>query len=122
MIKLGLLLSLILMPNAVAYKTEKICEKKMTKKDKLGVIVPYRNRHEHLQIFKKVISNYLSFRDIDYEIIIVDNNSQDRSKKIISELVNKHKNIKSIFLKKSSIYKIKRSTLTDYKSECFSFL
>ena len=32
MIKLGLLLSLILMPNAVAYKTEKICEKKMTKK------------------------------------------------------------------------------------------
>ena len=44
----------------------------MTKKDKLGIIVPYRNRYEHLEIFKDRITSYLSLRDIDYEIIIVE--------------------------------------------------
>lgn len=44
----------------------------MTKKNKLGVIVPYRNRYEHLHIFKKVISSYLNFRGIDFELIIVE--------------------------------------------------
>ena len=38
---------------------------------KLGIIVPYRNREEHLKVFLKKMSQYLSARKINYEIIIV---------------------------------------------------
>lgn len=43
----------------------------MEKNKKLGVIVPYRNRQEHLDIFKKRIVRYLKTRNIPYELIIV---------------------------------------------------
>lgn len=44
---------------------------------KLGVIVPYRNRYEHLEEFKTNIVSYLESKNIDFEIIIVE---QDDSK------------------------------------------
>lgn len=43
----------------------------MQKSKKLGVIVPYRNRQEHLDTFKKRISRYLKNEGIPYELIIV---------------------------------------------------
>jgi hypothetical protein len=46
-------------------------------KHKLGIIVPYRNRPEHLDIFKTWFVNYLGQTNIDYEIIIV---NQDNGK------------------------------------------
>ena len=39
---------------------------------KLGVIVPYRNRHAHLVKFKKTIIKYLNSKNIDFELIIVE--------------------------------------------------
>jgi predicted glycosyltransferase involved in capsule biosynthesis len=39
---------------------------------KLGIIVPYRDRDKQLLIFKKFISNYLSGKNIDYELIVVE--------------------------------------------------
>jgi hypothetical protein len=39
---------------------------------KLGIIVPYRNRDRQLLIFKKVIAAYLSDKNINYELIIVE--------------------------------------------------
>ena len=46
--------------------------------NKLGVIVPYRNRYDHLQIFKKEIVKYLDSNCYDnYVIIIVE---QDNAK------------------------------------------
>ena len=47
----------------------------MTKK--LGVIVPYRDRPHHLKEFLLVIEEYLNKKDIDYEIIVV---NQDGAK------------------------------------------
>ena len=44
---------------------------------KLGVIVPYRDREEHLAIFKKEITRFLSSRKIPFEIIVV---NQDNAK------------------------------------------
>jgi hypothetical protein len=44
---------------------------------KLGVIVPYRNRNEHLHKFKKSIVEYLESKNIDFVIIIVE---QDNAK------------------------------------------
>ena len=41
-------------------------------KHKLGVIVPYRHREKQLSIFLNHITNYLDKYDIDYHIIVVD--------------------------------------------------
>ena len=39
---------------------------------KLGIIVPYRDRQEHLEKFIKQIPSYLSNNDIEYELIVVE--------------------------------------------------
>ena len=39
---------------------------------KLGVIVPYRDRENHLKTFNREISVYLNSKDIDHEIIVVE--------------------------------------------------
>jgi len=39
---------------------------------KVGIIVPFRNRYDQLDIFKERITKYLSEKDISYEIIIVE--------------------------------------------------
>lgn len=39
---------------------------------KLGIVVPYRNRYEHLLAFKHAITEYFSNSDIKYELIIVE--------------------------------------------------
>ena len=39
--------------------------------NKIGIIVPYRDRFEQLILFKHYITEYLETTDIDYEIIIV---------------------------------------------------
>ena len=41
-------------------------------KNKIGIIVPYRNRHSQLQTFYKEIVEYLEDKDLHYEIIIVE--------------------------------------------------
>jgi hypothetical protein len=51
--------------------------------NKLGVIVPYRDRESHLIQFKESITNYLKNRDIPFEFIVVeqcDNKSFNRGK------------------------------------------
>lgn len=40
--------------------------------DKIGIIVPFRNRHEHLLQFKETIVDYLKKSDINFELIIVE--------------------------------------------------
>lgn len=42
------------------------------KEHKLGIIVPYRDRNEHLEIFKKEIKTFFKTTDISYELIIVE--------------------------------------------------
>ena len=43
----------------------------MQKNKKLGIIVPYRNREQHLKVFLKKMNQYLSTRNMNYEIIVV---------------------------------------------------
>jgi hypothetical protein len=45
--------------------------------NKLGVIVPYRDRYDHLLDFKRKITEYLKFKGIDFELIVVE---QDNAK------------------------------------------
>ena len=44
---------------------------------KLGIIVPYRDRYDQLEIFKKRIIRFLENSEIDFEVIIVE---QDNAK------------------------------------------
>ena len=39
---------------------------------KLGIVVPFRDRHEHLQIFKREIIKYLKSKKIDFELIVIE--------------------------------------------------
>ena len=39
--------------------------------NKLGIIVPYRNRHEHLEQFKEHITSYLDSNSYDDYVVIV---------------------------------------------------
>jgi hypothetical protein len=43
---------------------------------KLGIIVPYRDRYQQLIQFKTHIKNYLSDKDIKYELIVVEQDNQ----------------------------------------------
>lgn len=45
-------------------------------KHKLGIIVPFRNRHEQLSIFQSEIIEYLSDKDIDYNIIVIEQDDE----------------------------------------------
>ncbi len=49
----------------------------MQNNHKLGIIVPYRDRFDHLENFKNQIKNYLDDRNINYELIIIE---QDNAK------------------------------------------
>ncbi len=55
------------------------------------------------KIIKDVINTLLTlnYPKKRYEIIVVDNNSTDESRKIIDKLVEKHKNIKKIYLEEN---------------------
>lgn len=46
---------------------------------KLGIIVPYRDRYKQLVRFKVSLKNWLSKFDIDYEIIVVEQDDGERS-------------------------------------------
>lgn len=39
---------------------------------RLAIIVPFRNRHRHLAEFERVVNNYFFNKDIDYRIIVVE--------------------------------------------------
>jgi len=41
-------------------------------KHKLGIIVPFRNRHEHLEFFLEKTKFYLNRQDLDYIIIVIE--------------------------------------------------
>ena len=66
---------------------------------KLSVIIPCFNEEKTLKV---IVERVLSFKDIEKEIIIVDDCSTDSSKLIISELSNSHSDIKGVYLEKNS--------------------
>lgn len=68
---------------------------------KVSLIIPIYNAELSLKnTINSVINQTLGFENI--ELILVDDNSKDDSKQIISEFANKYSNIKPIFLKENS--------------------
>ena len=66
---------------------------------KLSIIIPCYNEEKTLE---KIIERVLKFKDLEKEIIIVDDCSTDNSKIIIKNLADLHSEIKGIFLEKNS--------------------
>ena len=56
----------------------------MLKDRKLSIIIPILNEEENISILTQKINFYL--KKIKYEIIFVDDNSSDNSKKILKNL------------------------------------
>tara|TARA_B100001175_G_C19362214_1_gene567692 strand:+ start:50 stop:742 length:693 start_codon:yes stop_codon:yes gene_type:complete len=66
---------------------------------KLSVVIPCFNEEKTLKV---IVERVLNFKEIEKEIIIVDDCSTDNSKLIIKELSNSHSEIKGIYLEKNS--------------------
>jgi glycosyltransferase involved in cell wall biosynthesis len=66
---------------------------------KLSVIIPCYNEEKTLKI---IIERVLKFKELEKEIIIIDDCSTDNSKLIISEFSNINPEIKAIYLEKNS--------------------
>ena len=66
---------------------------------KLSIVIPCYNEEKTLE---KIIERVLKFKDLEKEIIIVDDCSTDNSKIIIKNLTDLYSEIKGIFLEKNS--------------------
>ena len=61
---------------------------------KLSVIIPCYNEKKTIQaILKKIIESLNNYNIVDYEIIIVDDSSDDGTKELLNEIKNKEKMI-----------------------------
>ena len=59
---------------------------------KLSVIIPCYNEKKTIQaILEKVIESLNNYKIVDYEIIIVDDSSDDGTKELLNEIKNKEK-------------------------------
>ena len=65
---------------------------------KLSIIIPCYNEEKTLKI---IIERVLKFKDLEKEIIIVDDCSTDNSKFIIKDLADLYPEIRGIFLEKN---------------------
>jgi len=61
---------------------------------KLSIIIPCYNEKKTIQsILKKIIESLNNYKIVDYEIIIVDDSSDDGTKELLNEIKNKEKMI-----------------------------
>jgi glycosyltransferase involved in cell wall biosynthesis len=66
---------------------------------KLSIVIPCYNEEKSL---RAIVEKVLRFKELEKEILIIDDCSTDNSKLIINELSNTHPEIKGIYLAKNS--------------------
>ncbi len=77
-------------------KEENLMDKSNKRNPKVSVVIPVHNGQKTM---KKCLESVLIQSYDNYEVIIVDNNSNDNTKKIILEFQNKHTNLAYVFEK-----------------------
>ena len=72
-------------------------------KKKVSIVIPTYNEEDNIRpVSEAVVEEIrLNLSDYDYEILIIDNNSQDNTANIIRELCKENKKIKAIFNEKN---------------------
>lgn len=76
----------------------------MTKKetkDKISLIVPCFNEEEALPIFYKEVSSVVKKMKVDYELILVNDGSRDRTLEIMRDLAKKDRHVRYICLSRN---------------------
>lgn len=68
----------------------------MKKKKLISLIVPCYNEEEALPIFYQETTKVLETMDVDYELLIIDDGSKDKTYQIAKELAEKDKHIKYV--------------------------
>ena len=64
------------------------------------ILVPCHNEHE---VIEKTVENLLNIAYNDYEIILIDDRSEDNTAEIINELAKKHKKIQALVRPKDAV-------------------
>ena len=87
--------------------------------DKISLVIPCYNEEESLPYLEKELNNLIEKMDVSFEIIMIDNASEDNTLKKIKELNKKYKNIKYIsfsrnFGKEASMYAGLKASTGDY--------
>lgn len=72
-------------------------------KKKVSIVIPTYNEEENIRPVTEAVIEELktNLPEYDYEILIIDNNSKDRTRNIIRELCKENKNVCSIFNEKN---------------------
>lgn len=66
--------------------------------NKISVLVPCFNEEENVvPISKAIISELKKLKKYNYELVFIDNNSQDKTRSLLEKLCSENKNIKAIF-------------------------
>lgn len=90
------------------------------KKDKVSIIVPCYNEEESLELFYKEFNKCIKkIENIDYELILVNDGSKDKTMDVILKLAKKDKNVKYVsfsrnFGKESAMYAGLQNSTGDY--------
>jgi len=65
---------------------------------KISILIPTYNEEENVgPLSEAIVKEFSKIQQYDYEIIFIDNDSQDNTRKIIKELHSENKKIKAIF-------------------------
>lgn len=69
------------------------------KNKKVSVVIPTYNEEENARLITEAVVKEIhnNLPEYDYEIIIIDNNSQDQTRRIVRELCAENKRVKAIF-------------------------
>lgn len=70
---------------------------------KVSIVIPSYNEEENIRPITEAVVEEINTNlpEYDYEVIIIDNNSCDRTRPIIRELCQENKNVKAIFNEKN---------------------
>ena len=64
---------------------------------KISIVTPTFNEEENIPIVANKVKTIMEKEGVDYEHIIIDNNSTDNTQKVIKKLIQENNKIKAIF-------------------------
>ena len=72
-------------------------------KKTISIVIPTYNEEENIADFTNAVQNEISnnLNEYDYEILIIDNNSQDNTRSVIRTICADNRNVKAIFNEKN---------------------
>ncbi len=86
---------------------------------KISIIIPVYNREKYIQ---KCLDSLIIQEDVDLEIIVVDNNSKDKTSDIVKKLTKDNKNVHYYLCKKQGVSAARNYGIDKATGEYISFV